>query len=86
MRPNLDYCVQAWRPYLKKDIDVLERVQRRATRMVEECKGKGYEERLRIMKLTTLETRRVRGDLIQVYKILNQIDNIDGIFTLKGTE
>ena len=77
MRPNLDYCVQAWRPYLKKDIDVLERVQRRATRMVEECKGKGYEERLRIMNLTTLETRRVRGDLIQVYKILNQIDNVD---------
>jgi hypothetical protein len=70
VRPLLDYCVQAWRPYRKKDIDLLERVQKRATRMVEECKGLDYEERLRRLGLTTLETRRLRADLVEVYKIL----------------
>ena len=70
VRPLLDYCVQAWRPYRKKDIDLLERVQKRATRMVEECKELDYEERLRRLGLTTLETRRLRADLVEVYKIL----------------
>jgi len=77
VRPHLDYCMQAWRPYLQKDIAALERVQRRATRMVEECKGLEYEDRLKRIGLTTLETRRVRGDLIEVFKILNNIENID---------
>jgi hypothetical protein len=54
----------------------LERVQRRATRMVDECRGKSYEERLRCMKLTTLETRRIRADLIEVYKIVKGIDGL----------
>jgi ribonucleases P/MRP protein subunit RPP40 len=76
VRPHLDYCIQAWRPHLQKDIDVLERVQRRATKMVEECKGMDYEERLRFMKLTTLEVRRERADLIEVYKILNGLEGL----------
>lgn len=76
VRPHLDYCVQAWRPYLKKDIDVLERVQRRATRMVEECKGMMYEHRLRFLKLTTLETRRLRADLIEVFKIVMGLEGL----------
>jgi hypothetical protein len=54
----------------------LERVQRRATKMVEECKGMDYEERLRFMKLTTLEIRRERADLIEVYKILNGLEGL----------
>ena len=54
VRPKLDYCVQVWRPYLKKDIDSLERVQRRATKMINECKGRNYESRLHI---TGLESR-----------------------------
>ena len=48
MRPHLEYCVQAWKPHLQKDMDVLERVQRRATRMMEECRGLEYEDRLGI--------------------------------------
>ena len=46
VRPKLEYCVQAWRPYLKKNIDNIEKAQHRATRMIEECKHLHYEDRL----------------------------------------
>lgn len=77
VRPHLEYCVQAWRPHLQKDMEVLERVQRRATRMIEECRGLEYQDRLRIAGLSTLETRRRRADLVEVYKILNGLENME---------
>jgi ribonuclease P/MRP protein subunit RPP40 len=77
VRPHLDYCIQVWRPHLGKDIELLERVQRRMTRMVEGCKDLSYEKRLRMLGLTTLETRRVRADLIEVYKIFKGLDRVD---------
>jgi hypothetical protein len=69
---QFEYCVQAWRPHLAKDIIILEKVQRRATRMIVECRGKTYDERLELLGLTTLETRRLRADrpMLEVFKIL----------------
>ena len=64
-------------PYRKKDIDMLERVQRRATKMIQKLRNISYEMRLKECGLTTLETRRLRGDQIEVFKILNGYENID---------
>ena len=58
VRPYLEHCEQAWRPHLEKDIDLLERVQRRALKMIDEFKGMHYVDRLRKVGLPTLETRR----------------------------
>ena len=56
VRLHLEYCIQAWRPYQKKDIDKLERIQRRATTLIPELKHLCYERRLLECRLTTLET------------------------------
>ena len=56
VRPHLDYCMQAWRPHLRKDVDKLEKVQRRATKMTEGLEFLGYLKRLRILNLIMLET------------------------------
>ena len=69
--------MQAWRPYRKKDIDMLERIQRRATKIIPELKDLSYEEHLKECGLTTLETRRLRGDQIEFFKKLNGYENID---------
>ena len=68
VRPQIEYCNQAWRPHLQKVIDLIEGVQRRATKMIPNLKNKSCEERLNIFNITTLETRRLRGDIIEVFK------------------
>ena len=71
VRPHLEYAIQAWSPFYEKDKFILEQVQRRATRLISCLKHLPYEDRLRHLGLTTLELRRVRGDMIQVYKFLS---------------
>ena len=59
-----------------KDIKLLKGVQRRATKLVKELKNLPYGIRLKKLELTTLEQRRDRGDLIQMYKIIYGIDDV----------
>ena len=75
--PHLEYCIQAWNSYLRKYIDMLEKIQRRATKLIPGLRDISYGERLKECGLTTLETRRLRGDQIEVFKILNGYENID---------
>ena len=85
VRPHLEYCIQAWNPHLRKDIDMHEKIQR-ATKLIPGLRDLRYEERLKQCGLTTLEMRRLRGDQIEVFNILNCYENIDSNIFLEIKE
>jgi hypothetical protein len=77
VRPHLEFCVQSWCPYYKKDIKELEKVQRRATKLIPSIKQMSYEDRLRSLNMYSLYCRRQRGDLIEAYKLLTGKERVD---------
>ena len=77
VRPRMEFAIQAWSPYLRKDISKLERVQRRATKLIPSIAHLTYQERLIQLNMTTLEKRRERGDMIEVFKILKGLDRVN---------
>ena len=77
VRPLLEYANVVWSPRFKKDMDKLERVQRRATRFIPELRDLQYEDRLKELNMPSLTYRRCRGDAIETYKYLHGIHNVN---------
>ena len=70
VRPHVEYnCASAWSPYYKKDKELLEKIQRRFTKIIVNMNGMSYEDRLRSLKLWSLEERRNGQDLTEVFKM-----------------
>ena len=61
VRPILENCIQFWCPYLVQNIDMLEKVQKRATKMIPGIRFLPYRERLARLKMFSLKCRRLRG-------------------------
>jgi len=77
VRPHLQYCIPMWSPYLIKDIKLIEGVRRRATKLVEGIGNWSYDERLKYLGLTGIDTRRVRSDLLETFKIMNGLYDVN---------
>ena len=76
VRPHLEYANTVWYPYLKRQSIALEKVQRRATKILAECSEMSYKNRLSFLGLHSLKGRRIRGDIIETYKIFNGFTDV----------
>ena len=74
VRPHLEYAQSVWSPHLKKFTNLIENVQIRATKLVDHLDGLDYSERLKRLNLPTLAFRRLRGDLVEMYKHFAKYD------------
>jgi len=77
VRPHLEYAPVVWSPPSKKDARLQEKVQRRATKLVPRIRNWRNEDRLAVLGLTSLHERRLRGDLIQLFKLVNGINEVN---------
>jgi len=83
-RSLLDYCVPVWVPYKKGDIEVLEKVKKKATKIIPEIRHLQYREHLTACKLPMSHFRQVRGDMIEMYKILTGKYDVDVTSKVQG--
>ena len=86
VRPHVEYAQAVWSPMRKKDIIAIENVQRRATKLVPGLKELSYEDRLRRLDMPTLSYRRHRGDMIELFKMLNDKYDAESCPTLTRNE
>ena len=68
VRPHVEYANSVWSPYKKGDIDAIEKIQKRATKLVVSIRKLPYNERLQHLNIYSLKYRRLRGDMIEVFK------------------
>ena len=73
IRPHNEYCIQAWSPYYAKDIDMLKKIQYRATKLIPQLANLPYEERSQNLNMYSLYCRHEPGDLIETFKIFKQL-------------
>ena len=86
VRPHLEYAVQSWCPYTVEDKAALEKIQKRAISMVSNFKAKSYEDKLREAGMITLEARRLRGDMLEMFKIMTGKENVDSSIWFENME
>ena len=77
VRPLLEYGNVIWHPRFKAEAVKVEKVQRRATKLIPEIRHLSYQDRLKNLKMYSLQYRRIRGDTIEVYKLMNGLVNSD---------
>ena len=87
VRPHLEYASQIWNPHLIRDIQALEKVQRRPTKLVPELQHLSYGDRLSALNLPSLLYRRRRIDMITVFKIVHGLEGLpfETLFTFHNT-
>ena len=74
-RSQLEYANSVWNPHSREDIEIIEKVQMRATKLVQSVRRLSYENRLTKLGIPSLKYRRWRGDLIEVCRIITKKDN-----------
>ena len=72
VRPHLELAVQFWSPHLRRNIDKMEKTPSEATEMIPEVRNHSYHQRIQYLDLISLAQRRLRGQLIEVFKYLNR--------------
>ena len=76
VRPHLEFAVPAWSPWTSADKDVMEKVQKKLVSMISGLTGESYEEKLQEIGLSTLDSRRMRYDMVETYKIIHKKNNV----------